>query len=52
MIIPLILSIVFNVFSNATIFAVLSYLIELIADFVAIIKNGTKNDKEINATNS
>jgi hypothetical protein len=42
MLLPLTLTIAFNVFSNATIFAAISYVFELIADVIAIIKNDLK----------
>ena len=45
MLFPLTLTIIFNLFSNATIFAAISYVIELIADVIAIIKNDLKKQK-------
>ena len=42
MLFPLTLTIMFNLFSNASIFAAISYVIELIADVIAIIKNNLK----------
>ena len=50
MLIPLTLTIVFNLFSNATIFAAISYLIELIADVIAIIKSDLKKQKPTQKT--
>ena len=47
MIFPLSISIIFNTFSNATIFAVLSYVIELVADIVAIIRNSLNKDNKL-----
>lgn len=44
MTVPLSLSIIYNIFCNATIFAVASYSVELVADLFSIIKNRKRKE--------